>query len=126
MSSVHETAYPRLKEEFTEQELVAIYTPTPEELRFVAARYRQVTQQIFLLIQLKLLQRLGYFVALAGVPNEVVNHICSRAQVRVPTRSALARYDKSGTKQRHRVHLRQFVGIRELLPLDEAWLKEQA
>lgn len=126
MSSVHETAYPRLKDEFTEQELVAIYTPTPEELRFVAARYRRVTLQIFLLIQLKLLQRLGYFVALAGVPNEVVNHICSRAQVRVPTKSALSRYDKSGTKQRHRAHLRQFVGIRELLPLDEAWLKEQA
>ncbi|MDR3369697.1 DUF4158 domain-containing protein [Rhodoferax sp.] len=126
MSSVHETAYPRLKDEFTEQELFAIYTPTPEELRFVAARYRQVTLQTFLLIQLKLLQRLGYFIMLGSVPREVIQHICSRAQVRVPTKSALTRYDKSGTKQRHRTHLRQFVGFRELLPLDEVWLKEQA
>lgn len=110
MRSVHETAYPRLKDEFTEQELVAIYTPTPEELRFVAARYRQVTLQTFLLIQLKLLQRLGYFIMLGSVPPEVVQHICSRAQVRVPTKTALTRYDKSGTKQRHRAHLRQFVG----------------
>jgi len=32
MSSVHETAYPRLKLEFTEQELIAIYSPTPAEV----------------------------------------------------------------------------------------------
>jgi len=126
MSSVHETAYPRLKEEFSEQELVAIYTPAPAELKFVAARYRQVTLQTFLLIQLKLLQRLGYFVALATIPVEIVKHICSRAQVRVPTKSALARYDKSGTKHRHRAHLRDFVGIRELTETDEAWLQGQA
>ncbi len=126
MSSVYETAYPRLKEEFTEQELVAIYTPTPAELKFVAARYRQVTLQTFLLVQLKLLQRLGYFVALATVPAEIVKHICSRAQVRVPTNSALGRYDKSGTKHRHRAHLREFVGIREMVAADKTWLQGQA
>ncbi|MBV8665762.1 MAG: DUF4158 domain-containing protein, partial [Burkholderiaceae bacterium] len=126
MSSVHETAYPRLKEEFTEQELIAIYTPAPAELKFVAARYRQVTLQTFLLIQLKLLQRLGYFVALATLPHEIVKHICSRAQVRIPTKAALARYDKSGTKHRHRAYLRDFVGIRELTAADEAWLRDQA
>ncbi|MET3109364.1 hypothetical protein AAKU58_004216 [Oxalobacteraceae bacterium GrIS 1.18] len=126
MSSVHETAYPRLKDEFTEQELIAIYTPTPLELKFVAARYRQVTLQTFLLIQLKLLQRLGYFIALATIPSEIVKHICSRAQIRVPTKSALAKYDKSGTKHRHRAHLREFVGIHELTENDETWLQGQA
>lgn len=61
MSSVHETAYPQLKLDFTEQELRSIYTPSSTEIAFVASQYRQAVQQAFLLIQLKLLQRLGYF-----------------------------------------------------------------
>lgn len=126
MSSVHETAYPRLKLEFTEQELIAIYTPTPAELKYVASQYRQVSQQTFLLIQLKLLQRLGYFMALASVPAVVIEHICSRAQVRVPGPVALAKYDQSGTRSRHHVRLREYVGIRVLDMEAEKWLQRQA
>lgn len=126
MSSVHETAYPRLKLEFTEQELIAIYTPTPAELKFVAARYRQISQQTLLLLQLKLLQRLGYFVALSSVPATIIEHICSRAQVRKPSKDALAKYDKSGTKHRQQTILRDFVGIQEMTDTTEKWLAEQA
>jgi len=126
MSSVHETAYPRLKLEFTEQELIAIYTPTPAELKYVASQYRQISQQTYLLIQLKLLQRLGYFVALASVPAAVIEYICSRAQVRIPAHAALARYDQSGTRYRHHVRLREYVGIRMLDQAAEKWLQEQA
>ncbi|MCP3656695.1 MAG: Tn3 family transposase [Herbaspirillum sp.] len=126
MSSVHETAYPRLKLEFTEQELIAIYTPTPAELKYVASQYRQISQQAYLLIQLKLLQRLGYFVALASVPAVVIEHICSRAQLRIPAQAALTRYDQSGTRYRHHVRLREYVGIRVLDKAAEKWLQEQA
>src|SRR3569623_332675 len=126
MSSVHETAYPRLKLEFTEQELIAIYTPTPAELKYVASQYRQISQQTYLLIQLKLLQRLGYFVALASVPAAVIEYICSRAQERIPAHAALARYDQSGTRYRHHVRLREYVGIRMLDQAAEKWLQEQA
>lgn len=55
MTSVHETAYPRLKLEFTEQELTSVYTPTTAEIEFVASQYRQAGPKTFLLIQLKLL-----------------------------------------------------------------------
>lgn len=126
MSSVHETAYPRLKLEFTEQELIAIYSPTPAELKFVASHYRQVSQQTFLLIQLKLLQRLGYFVALTSVPVVVIEHICSRAQIRAPHKTALTRYDQSGTRHRHQGLLREYVGIRAMDKAAEQWLHEQA
>lgn len=126
MSGIHETAYPRLKLEFSEQELIAIYTPTPAELKFVAAHYRQISQQTFLLIQLKLLQRLGYFVALTSVPAVVIEFVCSRAQVRVPTKAALARYDQSGTRHRHQMRLRDYVGIRVLDKEAATWLQQQA
>jgi TnpA family transposase len=126
MSGVHETAYPRLKLEFTERELIAIYSPTPAELKFVASQYRQVSQQAFLLVQLKLLQRLGYFVALTSVPAVIVEHICSRAQLRVPRKSAMVRYDQSGSRYRHHKCLREYVGIRVLDAAGETWLREQA
>ena len=111
MSGVHETAYPRLKLEFTERELIAIYSPTSAELKFVASQYRQVSQQVFLLVQLKLLQRLGYFVALSSVPTVIVEHICSRAQLRVPRKSAMLKYDQSGSRYRHHKSLREYVGL---------------
>jgi TnpA family transposase len=126
MTSVHETAYPRLKPEFSEQELIAIYSPTPAELRYVTSQYRQVSQQTFMLIQLKLLQRLGYFVALTSVPKVAIEHICSRAQVRVPPNAAIARYDQSGTRHRHQARLREYVKIRVLDREAEKWLQQQA
>jgi len=61
MTTVQETAYPRLKTDISEQELISIYTPKRSELEFVMLQYRQVTQRVFLLVQLKLLQRLGYY-----------------------------------------------------------------
>ncbi len=37
MSSLHETAYPRLRKTITEKELKEYYTPTPEELKLIAS-----------------------------------------------------------------------------------------
>lgn len=72
MTNAHEIACPRLKLDFSEQELIAIYSPTPAEIQYAGSQYRQVSQQTFLLIclyivQWNLLQRLGYFVALTTV-----------------------------------------------------------
>jgi hypothetical protein len=75
MSGIHETAYPRLKSDISEQELDAIYTPTAEEWVFVRSLYRQATQRAYVLIQLKLLQRLGYFVPLSSLPAILIEHI---------------------------------------------------
>ncbi len=61
MSSISETAYPQLKVDLSEKELAAIYTPTIGEIEFVFTQYRQAPTRACLLIQLKLLQRLGYF-----------------------------------------------------------------
>jgi len=126
MTSVHETAYPRLKPDFTEQELLAIYSPTPAELKYVNAQYRQASQRLFLLIQLKLLQRLGYFVTISAVPKAIIEHICSRAQVRVPSMDAIARYDHAGTRHRHQARLREYVKIKQMDRTAEDWLQDQA
>lgn len=66
MSSLHETAYPRLRRTITDKELKEYYTPTPEELKLIASE-KQPILRIGLIMNLKLLQRLGYFVPLASV-----------------------------------------------------------
>ncbi len=126
MSGIHETAYPRLKCDISEQELDAIYTPTAEEWVFVRSLYRQATQRAYVLIQLKLLQRLGYFVPLSSLPAILIEHICSSAGLRMPSKVELGRYDQSGSKSLHHQRLRVFVGIRLFDADAEIWLAGQA
>ena len=84
MTAIHETAYPRLKTEYSLEELTAVYTPSTAEIEYVFNLYRQVGPRTFMLVKLKLLQRLGYFVPLATVPEEIIEHICSQANFRFP------------------------------------------
>lgn len=69
MSSLHETAYPRLKAEVSDQELAEIYTPSAQERSFARKHGRTPAARGALLILLKTVQRLGYFVHLIAVPN---------------------------------------------------------
>ncbi|PVX36703.1 MULTISPECIES: Tn3 family transposase [Janthinobacterium] len=126
MTNIHETAYPRLKQEFTEQELGAIYTPSRAQIDHIFTLYRQASHRTFLLIQLMLVQRLGYFVPLSSVPAIVVRHICEHSGLRVPAKRALAQYDQSGSKTIHQRRLRGYVGIRVMDSSDEYWLEDQA
>jgi hypothetical protein len=126
MTGIHETAYPRLKAEFTQEELTAVYTPSSAEMEFVFTQYRQVGPRTFLLIQLKLLQRLGYFVPLASVPPEIIEHICAHANLRQPLKRTLLQYDQSGSKSLHHQRLRAYLGIRTVDKKAEQWLETQA
>jgi TnpA family transposase len=126
LSSVHETAYPRLNAEMTEQELIAVFTPTAGEMKFVAGKFRQVPKQIVLMIQLKVLQRLGSFMALADVPSPIVEHICRRLGTRFLDSGDFARYDQSGSKSLHQKMLRAFLDIKPFEVRDHAWLKDIA
>lgn len=123
MSSVHETAYPRLNAELTEQELAAVFTPTAKEESFVASEFRQAPKRAVLMIQLKLLQRLGDFIPLVEVPRTIIEHICSTLGTRLMDKSALACYDQSGSKSLHHKLLRTFVDIKPFGVKNHAWLK---
>ncbi|MDP2226097.1 MAG: DUF4158 domain-containing protein [Moraxellaceae bacterium] len=122
MSSVNETAYPQLKAEFTLKELRGIYTPSPAEQGFVFSQYRQAPTRACLLIQLKVLQRLGYFMPLRQLPRPVVEHVCECAGLRPPTPSALTTYDKSGSKSLHQQRIRTHLNIRQMDAAAWRWL----
>ncbi len=73
MQPIHETAYPALPAELSVAELKAAFTPTAAEVRFARKQARQASTSVLILVQLKLLQRLGYFPMLADVPVAVID-----------------------------------------------------
>ena len=103
MSSLHETAYPRLRSTVTENELKEYYTPTPEELKLIASEKKPILRFGFIL-NLKLLQRLGYFVPLASAPPSIMKHvldaigIIAKGQIRADLEAAdRVNIDEDGT-----------------------------
>ncbi len=126
MTAIHETAYPRLKTEYSLEELTAVYTPSTAEIEYVFNLYRQVGPRTFMLVKLKLLQRLGYFVPLATVPEEIIEHICSQANLRKPAKRAITLYDQSGTRALQHQRLRAYLGLQLVDQKAEKWLENAA
>lgn len=122
MSQVHETAYPTLPSEISDAELLAAFTPSAAELRFVRGQFRQMPTCVVILTQLKLLQRLGYFPLVSSVPTAIVVHIGKVLKARPLPKTTLVRYDKSGSKSRHQKLLREFVGIQPADADAQTWL----
>jgi|SRR5208283_1056910 len=92
MSSVHETAYPRFKPELTQRELDDIYTPSKDELAFAQCNGRTIAARLSLLILLKTIQRLGYFVKLSEVPPLIISHIAKSSDLRIFSKHDLQDY----------------------------------
>ncbi|WP_052326853.1 DUF4158 domain-containing protein [Deinococcus peraridilitoris] len=95
MPTLDETAYPRLKSQPIEKELLEIYTPSQEELALAERVAREATAKFCFLVLLKTFQRLGYFVQLRDVPETITEQIKhSLGLLILPVR--LAGYDESG------------------------------
>ncbi|MTT54260.1 DUF4158 domain-containing protein, partial [Alcanivorax sp. VBW004] len=126
MSSLHETAYPRLRSTITEKELNEYYTPTPEELSLIESEKKPILRFGFML-NLKLLQRLGYFVPLASAPPSIIAHVMDRIGIKRPlTLKQLKDYDRSGSRPRQQHILRDYLGIRSFASEDQPWLTDIA
>jgi len=99
-----------LRSTITPAELQTIYTPTAADLAFADQVARGGRARLGLLVTLKVFQRLGFFTPLADVPAEIVRHIAKAVRSQSnPT--ALADYDRSGTKWRHRAAIRRYLAI---------------
>nr|WP_223826456.1 DUF4158 domain-containing protein [Spongiibacter pelagi] len=126
MSSLHETAYPRLRSTVTEKELKEYYTPTAEELSLIEFEKKPILRFGFML-NLKLLQRLGYFVPLASAPPSIIAHVMDRIGIKRPlTLKQLKDYDRSGSRPRQQHILRDYLGIRSFASEDQPWLTDVA
>jgi hypothetical protein len=100
MPSVQDTAYPRLKNNPTEKDLLTLHTPTTEELELAKRVTLKPVTCLNFLVLLKAFQRLGYGVALVDVPASIIRHIVMSAQLSA-SRQKLSQYDASETRRRH-------------------------
>lgn len=113
MVAIYQTAYPRIKKNLTERDLGDIYTPTIAEKKFALKYCKKQSAAYFgLLVQLKMLQRLGRFTIFKEIPLLVIKHIKQSINTRV-TEKQLKNYYLSGTKDRHVKILRQYKKIKQ-------------
>ncbi|MGH8420771.1 MAG: Tn3 family transposase [Pseudomonas fluorescens] len=122
MTTLHETAYPRLKPDPTAKELQDIYTPNEAELQCVRSITTGPATRLALLLHLKLFQRLGYFTTLTEVPERIVQHVAQAVGMRRVPADRLASYDASGGKRGHLAQLRAFLNVRPLDAAGRDWL----
>jgi TnpA family transposase len=111
MPSISETAYPRIKINPSEKELIKLYTPTKEETYFAHSHTRSLTSKLGLLILLKTFQTLGRFVSFQEVPPAIISHIASSVGIeQIP--DGILTYDTTGTRTRHIQLLRNYFSVR--------------
>lgn len=115
MPSIQDTAYPRLKHNPTEKDLLILYTPTTEELELAQRVTMKPVTCLNFLVLLKAFQRLGYGVALVNVPARFIRHIVMNAQLST-SRQRLSQYDASATRRRHLSIIRDYLQITAFNP----------
>lgn len=110
MATANETCYPLLKRQSNVKELVALYSPSEEEVELAQSVARNSTTQLGFLVQLKSFQRLGYAVHMATIPSQICEHIAEVSGLR-NCLSELNTYDSSRTRKRHLTVIREYLDI---------------
>lgn len=75
MVSVRRTAYPSLRKQLNEKELLAFYSLSQKELDFVCKNSNGKRQRLSFAILLKTRQNLNYFPSLQIIPTQIKGHI---------------------------------------------------
>jgi len=118
MPSPHETAYPKLKTSFTQPELERFFVPTEREIDLAFGCVSGRAPRLCFLVLLKTFQRLGYFVMIKDVPEQLIRHIarCLKSQ-KIPD---ISDFDLSGSRKRYLSLIREYLQVK---PFDEAGQK---
>jgi hypothetical protein len=111
MRHIERSVYRTLKQNFTSQEIFAIFSPSAAEIEWAKANTRSLT--LCLLVNLKIFQYLGYFPAYNDIPSTIITHIRTAigANETVPST-----YTDLGTLYKHRQWVRDFLHV---LPWDK-------
>lgn len=109
--NINETAYPRFKNNITEHELAEIYTPVEDEILFANKLSRGNMQKFYLLVNLKVFQRLGYFVKIKDIPLRIIEYIAKILFINM-NNIDFKKYDSSNTRNNHIIAIRSFLKIK--------------
>ena len=110
MTAIHETAYPRIRSNLSDQELEALYTPTAEDLAFIHRVTQSPVAAFGGVILLKTFQRLGYFPHFDSLPPRLIQHLATVLGVLLP-HEALRHYEQRRLREWHIPQIRTHCGI---------------
>ncbi|WP_071460814.1 DUF4158 domain-containing protein [Bacillus massilinigeriensis] len=115
MPSIQDTIYPRFKSNLTEKDLEEVYTPKINEIEWAEIKSKGTIQQLALLILIKTVQKLGFFMRIVDVPEVIVIHIAKKAHLPLPTEEEWKTYSGTRTAKRHFRFVRDYL---QLQPFD--------
>jgi len=111
MPTVYQTAYPTLKSEITQESLDDGFQVTTAEKRFVSRHCRSKSAaHLGMMIQLKVVQRLGRFLPYAKIPSAVIKYIRAQLGSTIKLRQ-LKSYFNLGTKDKHVKSIRRCLKL---------------
>ncbi len=110
MTAIHETAYPRVRSNLTEQELRDLYTPTADDAAFVARTTHSPVAVFGCMMLVKTFQRLGYFTAFDALPPRLIAHIATALAMQEP-HDTLQQYERRRLRGWHLPLIRDYLGI---------------
>lgn len=111
MPSIQDTIYPRFKSNLTEKDLREVYTPQMHEMDWAETKSRGYVQQLALLVLLKTVQKLGFFIRVTDVPDSIVQHISKKAGLPLPTKKEWVMYSETRTAKRHFRFVRDYLQV---------------
>ena len=127
MTNLHETAYPRLKADPSDKELADIYTPTASGWTFINTLVKRPIPRAAVMIQLKLFQRLGYFIRWSDIPVTIRDHLVAKSGlVRSLKIEEFRRVEAMGSWQSLMGKLREYLDVRVLDEQRLKWLEQIA
>lgn len=110
MTAIERTAYPRiLKHNSYRKRDLGTYIPSLEETNYIESNLRSPQQKLNFTIQLKVFQKLGYFIEFAEVPTPIVRTI--RNSLLLPA-DLKAEYANRTDCYRHRINIKKLLEVK--------------
>ncbi|MEH6478264.1 MAG: DUF4158 domain-containing protein, partial [Sneathiella sp.] len=126
MTAIYDTAYPRLKYNLTQKEIIRVYTPVDEELIWLKKRRFRGELSLACLVYLKCFQRLGYFPKPGDIPVSVINYVASFTRFHKENYQRLPPVPKA-TQKRMKDAVRRYCTVTAFTLRNQGeWLKEFA
>lgn len=112
MPSIQDTIYPRFKSNLTEKDLEEVYNPAMNKIEWAEVKSKGTLQQLALLVLIKTVQNLGFFIRIVDIPEAIVVHIAKKDYLPLPAKEEWKTYNETRTAKRHFRFVRDYLQLR--------------
>lgn len=89
-----------------------VYTPKMNKIEWAESKTKGTLQKLVLLVLIKSIQKLGFFIRVIEVREVLVQHIAKKARLPMPSKLEWKAFSESRTAKRHFRFIRDYLQIR--------------